>query len=431
MSLRRAASLGAVQTVVSMLAGFLSVKVTSVFLGPAGLGTLGQLQYFIAMSLTTVTSGLNTGIVRRTAEHGPGSQRRAEAIATAWRLLMWFGLPAAMLMAAASPWLAGRLLHDDRLATPVLVFALTYVLGLVATLITGSANGAKDYGATATINIGTVLATLALYALLCPLLGVGGGLLAAAVVPGVTLLIAGTVARKRAWWPRRPWHLPYSGSEARAIAGFIPMAAVGALSLPLVQILVRDTLALHSGMAAVGWLHGVNRISDIYVGLATSVLGMYYLPRFSEIRRTQELKRELLRALAVLVPAVAATATAVYLLRDPIIHLLLTREFLPMRELFGWQMAGSVFKVLAWLLGVLLMAKASPWAVTLFELATYLMWWRLAMWLVPAHGAAGATQAYLATYVIYAACAAVGILFVMRRMRREEALADRAGEETP
>ena len=420
MSLKRAASLGAVQTAVSMAAGFLSVKVTSVFLGPAGLGLLGQLQYFIAMSQTTLTSGLNTGVIRRTAEHGVGSERREVAIATAWRLLMFVGIPVAALIALASGWVAEQLLHDGTLRTPVLVFAVTYVFGLVATLITGSANGAKDYRSTATINIATVLSSLALYALLCPTLGVLGGLMAAAVAPAFTLLVAKLVARRKVWWPQRPWGRPFSPPEARALASFVPMAAVGALALPLVQILVRDELARHAGMTAVGWLHGVNRISDIYVGLATSVLGMYYLPRFSEIRRAAELRHELLRALAVLVPGVALTAAAVYLLRDPIIRLLLTPEFLPMRDLFGWQMAGSLFKVVAWLFGVLLMAKAHPLAVTLFELATYVLWWRLALWWVPEQGAVGATQAYLTTYVVYAAVAAVGIVAVMRRLRREE-----------
>ena len=44
MSLKRAASLSLLQTAASMVTSFLSVKVTSVYLGPAGMGLLGQLQ---------------------------------------------------------------------------------------------------------------------------------------------------------------------------------------------------------------------------------------------------------------------------------------------------------------------------------------------------------------------------------------------------
>ena len=42
MSLRQAATLGVAQTIISMVISFLSVKVTSVYLGPAGVGTSGR-----------------------------------------------------------------------------------------------------------------------------------------------------------------------------------------------------------------------------------------------------------------------------------------------------------------------------------------------------------------------------------------------------
>jgi O-antigen/teichoic acid export membrane protein len=420
-SLKRAASLGALQSAVSMAAGFLSVKITSVFLGPAGMGVLSQLQYFIAMSQTGVSAGLNTGIVRRTAEEGVGTPGHARTVATVLKLLLMVGLPLAAAMALGSSWLARHLLHDEQLASPVLLFALTYSLGLLALVIVACATGAKDYRASATVNIGMVLSTLALYALLCPLFGLAGGLVGAALVPVATLAIAWAVARRREWWPRHPLSQPFSGSEAARVTAFIPTAAIGAISLPLVQILVRDELARHSGMASVGLLQGVMRISDMYVGLATNVLAMYYLPRFSEIRRAGELRRELVRALALLVPVMVAVSGAIYVLRDLIIHIVLTREFLPMRELFGWQMVGNVLKVVAWLLGALLMAKAHPLALAVFEAATYVIWWQLAVHFIAADGARGATEAYAATYAAYSAVALAAAAVMLRSMRRKEA----------
>jgi O-antigen/teichoic acid export membrane protein len=419
MSLRKAASLGAMQTAVSVIAGFLSVKVTSVFLGPAGIGVLSQLQYFIAMSQTGVTAGLNTGVVRKTAEYGVGSPAQAVVVSTVFRLVIWVGVPLAVAMAIGSPWLARNLLHNEALAWPLVLFAAVYVFGLVAALISGSAMGAKDYKATASINIATSLSTVVLYSVLCPRFGITGGLLGAALVPGMTMLVATAFARRSHWWPKRLLAQPFSAAQARAIAAFIPMAAVGAIALPLVQILVRNEVAHHAGMAAVGLLQGVMRISDMYVGLATSTLGMYYLPRFSEIKVAEDLRRELLRGLLILIPAVGAVSAALYLLRDLVIHVVLTEQFLPMRDLFGWQMAGNLFKVVAWLFGALLVAKSNPMALTLFEIATYVFWWLLARHFVAVHGVRGATEAYAATYVAYSVLAAAGIVLVLRNMKRE------------
>src|SRR4051794_9868308 len=106
MSLRQAATLGAAQTVISMALSFVSVKITSVYLGPTGLGTLGQFTYFIAMMQAVLAAGVNIGLVRRTAELGEDRAARDRVISTVLRTLLVVGLPASVLMAVGSQWLA-------------------------------------------------------------------------------------------------------------------------------------------------------------------------------------------------------------------------------------------------------------------------------------------------------------------------------------
>jgi hypothetical protein len=67
------------------------------------------------------------------------------------------------------------------------------------------------------------------------------------------------------------------------------MAVTTAVGLPLLQMLIRDNIAAHSGMAAVGLLQGVMRISDMYLGVRDGVFSMYFFPRFSEISNADEL----------------------------------------------------------------------------------------------------------------------------------------------
>ena len=132
MSLRQAATLGAAQTATTMALSFISVKVTSVFLGPAGLGTLGQFTYFITMTQAVLAAGLNIGLVRRTAELGDDRPARERVVSTVLRALVLAGIPVALVIAASSGWLARWLLHDASLGIPFVVFAALFVLGLAA-----------------------------------------------------------------------------------------------------------------------------------------------------------------------------------------------------------------------------------------------------------------------------------------------------------
>jgi len=176
-------------------------------------------------------------------------------------------------------------------------------------------------------------------------------------------------------------------------------------------------------MAEVGLLQGVMRVSDMYLGVATSVFTMYYFQRFSEIRSADELVREATQGFLIIVPAVAVVSACIYLLRDVIVRLIFTEAFLPMRDLFGWQMVGNVLKMVGWLFGYLLLAKANALAMAALELTTIGVWWLLSIYFIAAHGTVGATQAFAATYALYSVATLVGVAFVVKRMRKTVALA--------
>jgi O-antigen/teichoic acid export membrane protein len=417
MSLRLAASAGAVQTLVSMALSFLSIKVTSVYLGPSGIGALGQLTYFIALTQAVLAAGLHTGLVRRIAVLREDRTARDRVISTVLLMLLLAGIPSALAIAVSSSWLAAKVLYDGKLDAPFLVLSASFVFGLVAMVITACANGAKDFWSLAWINIGTGLSSVVMLTLLCPRFGLDGGLFATAVLPIFTAAIGYAIARRHEWWPKRPLVHGFSAPEAKGVVAFVPMAMVTAIGLPLIQLLIRDAVVARSGMNSVGLLQGVMRISDMYLGVASGIFAMYFFARFSEIRDAAELVHEAGRGFLVIVPAVALASVVIYLLRDWIVRLVFTVDFLPMRDLFGWQAFGNTLKMIGWLFGYILLAKANALLMAALEVATFVAWWLLSVYFIERNGVVGAPQAYAITYAIYSLVTFVGVALVVARMR--------------
>lgn len=111
----------------------------------------------------------------------------------------------------------------------------------------------------------------------------------------------------------------------------------------------------------------------------------------------------------------AVASFTVWLLRDVAIWLLFSAKFTAMRDLFAWQLVGDVLKVGAYVFGYLVIAKASLRLYILAEISQFTLLTALSHWLIPAHGALGAAQAYMATYIVYfAACCGVFLLWRKR-----------------
>ncbi len=64
-----------------------------------------------------------------------------------------------------------------------------------------------------------------------------------------------------------------------------------------------------------------------------------------------------------------------------------------MRDLFAWQVVRDVLKVGAYVVGYLVIAKASLRFYILAEVSQFTLLMVFAHWRIPAHGALGAAQA--------------------------------------
>ncbi|MEO7119907.1 MAG: O-antigen flippase, partial [Ginsengibacter sp.] len=117
-----------------------------------------------------------------------------------------------------------------------------------------------------------------------------------------------------------------------------------------------------------------------------------------------------LKGYKIVLPVVAVLAFAIWLLKDLIIHLLFTPEFLPMKPLFTYQLLGDFFKIGSWLLGYLMIAKAMVKSYIITEIIFATSYIILSYFFMNHFGIIGATYSFCINYGIYW----ISMFFIMK-----------------
>jgi PST family polysaccharide transporter len=414
-----------------MAAGFASVKVTSVYLGPAGVGVMSQFQNITSVVTSFAAGSTNTATVRSTAEYADDAHRYGRFVGTVTRTLLVFGVIVSASIVLTAPWVSDRLLGDTSLSLPLMLFGLCYTGALAHAFLVASANGIKDFRSVTAINAGAVIGTVLLMVALCPRYGTNGALTALALSPLLSAAIALLVGRGKPWFPSQPFTAAYSPTEFRRFLSFVPMTLAFSLAPASANVWARDLLASHRGWDEVGLIQGVSRLSDMYLNVVVAVLSMYYLPRFAEIRIAGELRKELAAGLGIIVMGVGILSLLLYVSRDFIISIIFTAAFMPMRDLFEWQMIGNVFRVSSWLMGYVLVARSSPLKLAMLEIVETLFFVGVVVVAVPNSGAIGLTQAYAAHMIFATVVTTAWVLILIHRMPSRTHAAGEDDAESP
>jgi PST family polysaccharide transporter len=179
------------------------------------------------------------------------------------------------------------------------------------------------------------------------------------------------------------------------------MTLVTASTGPFIVIGIRTKLTDDFGINIAGFWDSVNRISGFYLLFATAMLTVYFFPKLSAAKTDQETKSVFLSYYKSIVPLFAVGLTAIYFLRDFIVRLLFTEDFLPMENLFFWQLFGDFFKVCSLILGYEFFAKKLTKAYIAAEVMSFIILYISSFILIDKYGSEGAVMAHAFTYFIY------------------------------
>ena len=144
MTLIKTSVLSAISTIIKVIAGFVSIKVVAVYVGPSGLALIGQMQNFISMMSSVASAGVNSGVVKYTAEHYEDEQIKQKIWSSALKISLVLIIPIAIGIIFLADFISMQLLNTAEYSSIFIVFAITVIFFVLNGLLTSILNGQKE-----------------------------------------------------------------------------------------------------------------------------------------------------------------------------------------------------------------------------------------------------------------------------------------------
>jgi PST family polysaccharide transporter len=155
------------------------------------------------------------------------------------------------------------------------------------------------------------------------------------------------------------------------------------------------------GLQNSGFWEAITRISNFYLLFASTILSIYFYPKLVKANGTTETKEVIWSFYRFILPMFIGGTILIYFLRFFIIKTLFTNEFLPVSELFLWQLMGDIFKVAGMILGILLIARRNVTHYIFIEIMALVFLYFTSLFFIQYFGLEGVVMAQAVENFVY------------------------------
>ncbi|HHO42469.1 MAG TPA: O-antigen translocase [Epsilonproteobacteria bacterium] len=400
MTLIKTSVLSFIATVFKVITAFVINKILSMYVGPSGLAVVGQLQNFMSIMTTFSNGAITQGIVKYTAEYQTIEQRQ-KIFSTSIIISLACSLIISIFLFGFSKYLSELILKDVQYSSVFIVFGLTIFLFALNTVLMSILNGQIEIKKYVFVNIISSMFSLFFTSFLIIQLNLMGALYALVVNQSVIFFVTLGFVVKSSWFKLEYFKQGVDKESLVKLGKYSAMALTSAMTVPLSHLIVRNYIGENLSWDDAGYWQGIWYISTMYLMIVTTSLSVYYLPRLSEIQDNKEIRREILNGYKIILPIVIVLALGIYLFREIAIEIAFTEKFMPMMELFAWQLIGDVIKIASWLLGYLMLAKAMTRIFIYTEILFSVLFVILSITFIEMFGLIGTTYAFSLNYFLY------------------------------
>jgi len=392
--------LSGLSTAISLLARLISTKIVAVYLGTNGMFLMGQLKDFLRLGNTIGSFGIENGIVKYVSEYDNDKSKLSNIIGTSFKINFTSALIFSGLIIIFKNQIADFLQINFSENFYFLILIFSIISASIHTCFLSIYNGLNKIKLYVLVNIISNIISAIILVILVLEMEIIGAFYALAINQIFSLLINVIF-----FFIYKPFEIgwvfkKFIYDNLKKLSSFSIMAVVGPTCLIISTFIVRDFIFAEFGSDYAGSWEAMWRISAIYLLFLITTFKFYLIPTFSKLD-DNELKKEVFKIWKVVIPIIIIITAGVYITKDLIINILLSKEFILINAIIFFHLLGDIIKINCWVLGNIMISKADTKSFIFFQIEWSVVFVALTYLFIGKYGFVGVSISYFITYIIH------------------------------
>lgn len=395
-------SLNSVSVLIKIGIGLVTSKLLAVFVGPSGMALVGNFRNFMAALEGVSTLSFSPGIVKYIGENEDDKKEIEKIISTVLLSFLLIAFFFSILIFFFSDYLSFEIFGNNlKYAIIFKVVAIVLPWNVLSVLFISIINGLGKYKNVIFANIISNIFVLVLSLGLIYQYRTLGALVSIAIIPVILVFVNAYFLPKDLNVFKRLSFKTYDFNIFKNLFTFSLMILPSAILSPFFNLQIRNFLIASEGIESGGLWEAITRIANIYLIFVSTLVSIYFYPKLVKAKQLTETNVVIWRFYKSIFPIFVLCTIIIYFLRFVIVKLLFTTAFLPVTELFFWQLIGDVLKVAGMILGFQLLAKKKMLPYICFELLSFLLLYLFSLFFIKTYGLEGVVIAQAIENFIY------------------------------
>jgi len=389
-------------SVLVLMLDLVRVKILAVFLGPSGVGILSVLNHFHTVAVTCIGLGLGTGIVKYVSSFKyTGDELSVQRVlSNAFSITFLTSLIAFAVSLLLSQRLSNWMLSDTRYSFFIVLYAVSFPIAVFPIITNSFLQGLKRIASLAKINVFRSSISLLFIIPLVYFLRLKGAVLSVFIITAVHLLLNAYYLGKE----EHHYHIikrpSFDTDLLKKLFQYGLTSLLVGTAYYLSHLLLKIIIVNSLGLEMNGIYQPIWALTMTYLTLVLSSMSAYSYPRLCELEAVRDINEEVNGIIRVAVLLITPVMFFLLLAREPLIHLLYSRQFLAATKFMPIQIMGDFFKVLFWSVGMYLLPTRRLGAFIWSNVLQDVVMVALAYLLVDAYKLYGIAVSFALSYLI-------------------------------